>query len=203
MRYSTDRQELKVQEDEIQKFIEYTFKNQEIEIIKYIDEGYSGKDMNRNNFKRMMEDIKSKKINTIIALKLDRISRSISDLLFTFKIFEENKVDVMIIKDKIDTTTAQGRLLFHILGAFAEFERESIRERLQAGRKYAETHGSKSGKPLHRPRKEINIRKCIEYHKAGLSLNKLGKMFEVSPITIRNRLIEEGVYEKLMEVNKK
>ena len=133
------------------------------------------------------------KIKIVISLKLDRLSRSIQDLLMLFNFFDEQKVAVHLVKDKIDTSTAQGRLLFHIMGAFAEFEREIIKERLQAGKKYAKEHGSKSGKPLHRPRKEINLKECIDLHKKGLSLNKLGKHYGVHPLTIRSRLREAGI----------
>ena len=119
--------------------------------------------------------------------------RCLSNVRGVFRFFEEQKVKIHLVKDKIDTSTAQGRLMFQIMGAFAEFERETIRERLQAGKKYAEDHGTKSGKPQNRPRKEINMNECIKLYKAGLSLNKLGKHFNVHALTIKSRLVEKGL----------
>jgi site-specific DNA recombinase len=196
MRYSTDNQELKVQEEEINKYIEYTFKDKEYQIKIYKDEGYSGKTMKRDDMIRLKNDIVANKINVVVALKLDRMSRSIQDLLSLFTFFNEQKIEVHLVKDKLDTSTAQGRLLFHIMGAFAEFERESISERLQSGKKYAADHGTKSGKPMNRPRKEINIKECIDLYKKGMSMSKLGKLYNVHSLTIKSRLIERGIIEK-------
>jgi len=192
MRYSTDAQELKVQEEDINKYVEYTFDN-DVELKKYIDEGYSGKDLNRNAMERLKTDILSNSVKIVVALKLDRLSRSIQDLLQLFTFFENQNVQVHLVKEKIDTRTPQGRLLFHIMGAFAEFERETIRERLQAGREYAKKHGTKSGKPIHRPRKILNLNECIELYRKGVSLTKLGQRYKVHPATIRSRLKEASV----------
>lgn len=194
MRFSTDNQEIKVQKEEIDRYTSYNFRDKkDINIIEYIDNGVSGKDMNRTQMIKLKEDIIAKKIDCVIALKLDRLGRSLQDLIELFNFFDENKIIVHLVKEKIDTSTSQGKLLFQIMGAFAEFERNSITERLTAGRKYAEEHGTKSGKPMHRPRKEINIPECTDLYKKGMSLNKLGKYYNIHPLTVKARLKENNV----------
>lgn len=193
MRCSTDRQELKVQNEEIIRYIEYTFNSKQFEITEYKDEGYSGKDLSRDNMNRLTQDIKDKKIDVVVAQKLDRLSRKLQDLLLLFDFFKDNKISVHIVNNKIDTSTAQGRMFLQMLGMFAEFERETINERLSAGRKYAKEHGTKSGKPLNRPKIQINIQECIGLYKKGISMNKLAKIYKVSAMTIKSRLSEQGV----------
>jgi len=192
MRYSTDSQELKVQDDEIDKYIQYTFR-EEHKIFEYKDEGYSGKNMDRRGMEALKNDILSNKINVIVALKLDRLGRSLQDLLLTFDFFKEQGVKVHLVKEKVDTSTSTGKLMFQILGSFAEFERETIVERLKAGKEYAKQYGTRSGKPMNRPRKEINITECINLYKKGVSLNKIAKIFKVHPATIKSRLVERNV----------
>lgn len=192
MRCSTDKQDLKIQQEEIKGYIDYTFKNKKINITSYKDEGYSGKNLNRDDMNRLIQDIKDKKINTVIAQKLDRLSRKLQDLLLIFDLFKDNNITVHIVHNKIDTSTAQGRMFFHMLGMFAEFERETITERLTYGRKYAKEHGTKSGLPLNRPKIQINIQECINLYKKGLSMNKIAKIYNVSAMTIKSRLKEYG-----------
>jgi len=193
LRHSTDKQEIKVQKEEAEKYIEYTFSGKEHKTFFYTDEGFSGKDMKRDDMIRLKDDIINGKINTVVAVKLDRLSRSLSDLMQLFDFFKKQEINVHIIKDKIDTSSAQGRLIFQILGAFAEFERETTTERLQSGKRYAKEHGTKSGKPMNRPRKEVNLKECIELYKKGLSMNKIAKLNNVSASVIKLRLKEKGI----------
>lgn len=193
IRCSTDTQELKVQREEIDRYIAYVFKDKQYEVFEYADEGYSGKDMNRQELTRLKNDIVDGKITIVIAQKLDRLSRSIQDLLSLFEFFNNQSVAVHLVKEKLDTSTAQGRLLFHIMGSFVEFERETITERLKAGRKYAKEHGTKTGKPMNRPKKEINIKECIDLYRKGMSLSKLGKLYKVHALTIKARLKERNI----------
>jgi len=187
MRYSTDKQELKVQKEEIDKYVN---KLDNVETQKdYVDAGMSGKDLKRAKFEEMKNDILAQKINTVVVLKLDRLSRSVQDLILTFEFFNSQEVQVIVIKDNIDTSSAHGKLMFHILGAFAEFERNIIRERLSDGRKYAREHGTKSGKPMNRPKIEFNIREAKRLREMGLSYRKIAKQMNIkSGITIKSRI---------------
>lgn len=95
----------------------------------YREEGYSGKDMNRPEFQRMMADIHKGKINTVIVKKIDRLSRSILDFENIYKTFDRGNVDLISIQENFDTSTAIGRAVIRIVLVFAQMEREQTSER--------------------------------------------------------------------------
>ena len=95
------------------------------------DEGYSGGNLQRPDFKRMMEEVRKHKFKAIIVYRLDRISRNISD--FTGLIDELTKLDVSFvsIKEQFDTSTPMGRAMMFIISVFSQLERETIAERIR------------------------------------------------------------------------
>jgi len=88
-----------------------------------------------------------RKGDTLVVWRLDRMGRSMSHLIDTIKHLEKLGVGFRSITENIDTTSAGGRLFFHLFGALAEFERDLIRERVQAGLKSARARGRKGGRP--------------------------------------------------------
>lgn len=99
----------------------------------YRDEGKSAKDMNRPEMQQMLQDAKDKKFSAIFIYKLDRFSRSLKDLILTIDQLKEWNIDFVSLQDKIETTSASGKLMFHIISAFAEFERNIIGDRTKFG----------------------------------------------------------------------
>ena len=96
----------------------------------YKDEGKSGKDIKgRPELQQLLEDAKNKKFQALFIYKLDRLSRSLKDLIETIEKFKEWNVDFVSLQDKIETTSASGKLMFHIISSFAEFERNVTSER--------------------------------------------------------------------------
>src|SRR3989344_4166523 len=96
----------------------------------YRDEGKSAKDIkHRPQMVQMLSDAETKKFQAIFIYKLDRFSRSIMDLISTIEKLKEWGVDFVSMQDKIETTSATGKLMFHIISAFAEFERNVTGER--------------------------------------------------------------------------
>lgn len=96
----------------------------------YRDEGKSGKDIKgRPEMKQMLEDAQSHKFQAIFIYKLDRFSRSLRDLIETIEKLKDLGIDFISLQDKIETTSASGKLMFHIISAFAEFERNVTSER--------------------------------------------------------------------------
>ncbi len=85
--------------------------------------------------------------DTLVVWKLDRMGRSMSHLIEMIQQLEDKGVGFQSLTEKIDTTTAGGRLIFHLFGALAEFERDLIRERVQAGLNSARARGRKGGRP--------------------------------------------------------
>ena len=96
----------------------------------YADEGKSGKDTNRPAFQEMMKDMREKKFDKILVMKLDRISRSVIDLEVMIKEMQEYNVNFESASEKIDTASSFGMMFVRLLAIFAQFERERISERI-------------------------------------------------------------------------
>ena len=79
--------------------------------------------------------------------RLDRLGRSLRDLIETVNALHARGIGLKSLQEQIDTTTSGGKLIFHMFGALAEFEREVIRERTQAGLRAARIRGRKGGRP--------------------------------------------------------
>ncbi len=148
IRVSTDKQasegtSLEVQEEKLLKFCSF----QGWQVFKlYADRGISGKDTERPQFQALMQDARQKQFDVVVVTKLDRFGRSLRDLINS--IHELNSIGIQFtsVNDNINTTTPNGKLLFHVLGAFAEFEREIIKERMMAGIAKAKQEGRQIGR---------------------------------------------------------
>ena len=113
------------------------------EIFKiYRDEGKSAKDLkHRPEMIQMLKDAEEKKFAAIFVYKLDRFSRSIKDLILTIDQLKTWDIDFISLQDKIETASASGKLMFHIISAFAEFERNIIGDRTTFGMNRKATEG--------------------------------------------------------------
>jgi site-specific DNA recombinase len=104
------------------------------EILKiYRDEGKSAKNLNRPEMQNLLKDAEGRKFQAIFIYKLDRFSRSLKDLILTIDKLKEWNIDFISLQDKIETASASGKLMFQIIGAFAEFERNIIGDRTTFG----------------------------------------------------------------------
>jgi site-specific DNA recombinase len=99
----------------------------------YKDEGKSAKDLNRPEMINLLRDAEEKRFQAIFIYKLDRFSRSLKDLILTIDRLKEWGIDFVSLQDKIETASASGKLMFQIIGAFAEFERNIIGDRTKFG----------------------------------------------------------------------
>ncbi|AYE35669.1 recombinase family protein [Clostridium septicum] len=120
-------------ENQIEMCKEYTLKNlgNDVEFIIYEDEGFSGGTINRPEFKRLIKDIKDKKIDVLVCYRLDRISRNVSDFSSTLEILQSNNCSFISIREQFDTTSPMGRAMIYIASVFAQLERETIAERIK------------------------------------------------------------------------
>ena len=113
----------------------------------FIDQGQSGGKQTqlRPAWKEMSKTLR--RGDTLVVWRLDRAGRSLKDLLETVEALEEQGVDFVSLTENIDTSSAGGKLIFHIFGSLAEFERELIRERVNAGLEAARKRGRTGGRP--------------------------------------------------------
>ena len=107
------------------------FVSKDVEFLIYEDEGFSGGNINRPAFKRLMNDIKYGAIDLLICYRLDRISRNVADFSSVLDILQEYKVDFISIKEQFDTSSPMGRAMIYIASVFAQLERETIAERIK------------------------------------------------------------------------
>jgi site-specific DNA recombinase len=111
----------------------------------YREEGVSAKDTDRPALQRLLADIRAGKVRSVAVTKLDRISRSLHDLLDLMKLFEAHDVKFVSLRDNIDTSGPVGRFMLHILGAIAELERGIIGERVAEDMKLRARRGRWNG----------------------------------------------------------
>jgi DNA invertase Pin-like site-specific DNA recombinase len=127
----------------------------------YVDNGISGTKERRPQLDRLLEAARKRQIDMIIVWKLDRFGRSLKQLVNALEELSSLGIGFISYQDNLDLTTAQGRLMFHIIGAMAEFERELIRERVKAGLENARRKGKRLGR---KPIAPIDIDKAIRLH---------------------------------------
>lgn len=121
-------------ENQIQLCTDYINSNYSIskdDIYIYQDEGYSGGNINRPMFKKLLEDANSKKFDCLICYRLDRISRNVSDFSTLIERLNKLEISFISIKEQFDTSTPMGRAMLYISSVFAQLERETIAERVR------------------------------------------------------------------------
>lgn len=159
IRVSTkDKQEINIQKDSINKYVsDYNLNIFDV----YIDIGESGSKSSRPQWDRLISDMNNNKFDTLIIYKLDRIGRSIINLMSLFEIFEKKNIKIIVTTQNIDTTTPEGKLFRNILAIFAEYERQITISRVNDGLLSAKNRGVKLGRPL--GKKDSIIRRKIGY----------------------------------------
>lgn len=128
--------------------------------------------------------------DVVVVYKVDRLARSLSDLLSILRRIEEAGAEFQSLTEPIDTTTAAGRLMLQLLGAFAEFERSLIRERSAAGLVAARERGVRLGRPRSlSSRKEAAIVRLVH---SGVSQSEVARRYSVHQRTVARVLERAG-----------
>jgi DNA invertase Pin-like site-specific DNA recombinase len=141
----------------------------------------------------MMEAARLGKIDVVAVWKLDRLGRSLANLLSTLDELGHHGVGFVSLRDAgIDTTSPAGRLLLQLMGAFAEFERGLIRERVKAGVDRARAKGVKFG----RSRVEVDLRPAVAMLEAGHGIKQTASALRLSTSTLRRRLQAAGEWPR-------
>ena len=118
----------------------------ELKVDKIFTEKLSGKNTNRPELHRMLDYVREG--DTLYIESISRLARSTKDLLSLVQVLQEKGVDLVSLKENIDTTTPQGRFILTIFGALSELERENILQRQREGIEIAKQNGKVLGRPI-------------------------------------------------------
>jgi DNA invertase Pin-like site-specific DNA recombinase len=173
VRVSTVEQETALQESELREYCE----RRGWEPVLYRDRGQSGAKQDRPALNQLLSDLRKRKIDVILVWSLDRLARSLKHLLSIAEECRALGVDLVSLRQNIDTTLPAGRLTFSILGAVAEFERELLRERVKAGMAQARRAGKRIGRPALRHFSSAELERIRSLRTQGVSVRKLAKDF--------------------------
>jgi DNA invertase Pin-like site-specific DNA recombinase len=135
----------------------------------YLDIGISGAKDKRPQLDRLMADAHRRKFDVVLVWKLDRFGRSLRHLVNALAELEAVGVAFVSMTDNLDLTTPAGRLMFQVIAAMGEFERELIRERVKAGLRNARAKGKRLG----RPKRIVDTRKIAALRAQGLGWKKI------------------------------
>jgi DNA invertase Pin-like site-specific DNA recombinase len=173
VRVSTSEQDTNMQETELRQYVE----SRGWEYVVYRDKAQSGAKNDRPALNAMLSDLRRRKFDVVVVWALDRLARSLKQLLTIGEECRSLGVDLVSLRQNIDTTLPAGRLTFQILGAVAEFERELLRERVKAGMAQARRTGKHVGRPALRKFQVTDIERMRELRSKGVSVRKLATDF--------------------------
>lgn len=163
----------------------------------YVEQASGSRSSNRPELERTIEMLREG--DTLVVWRLDRLGRSLKHLIELVAELEESGIGFRSLTESMDTTSNNGRLIFHIFGALAEFERNLIRERTQAGLAAARARGRKGGRPPALDDK--NRERAVElYNKKELSVGEICQTMKISRQTLYNYVREAKDTEQPKEV---
>lgn len=182
-RVSTKDQNLSLQLDALEK----------IGCTEIYQEKTTGSTKERPQLQKMIEQLREGDI--IVVWKLDRLARSLKDLVGLVNEIQGKGSGLQSLNDHIDTTTPHGKFTFHLFAALAEFERDIIRERTNAGLAAARARGRKGGRPKGLTQKAQHTAIIAErlYQEGELSVKEICEQLSISKMTLYNYLRHQGV----------
>lgn len=172
-RVSTREQNVDMQIIDLRQYA----KARKLKIVhEYVDYA-SGAKSDRENYRKLFDDVRKRKTDIVLVWKFDRFARSTRELINALEEFNNLGVDFISYKENIDTSTPAGKILFTMISAFAEFERAIIRERVIAGMEKAKARGARIGRPKIPP---FTIEKVLEMKEHGNSYKEIIKKLKIS-----------------------
>jgi DNA invertase Pin-like site-specific DNA recombinase len=151
-------------------------------VNEYVDYASGGRS-DRTNYQKLLDDVKKRRTDAVLVWKFDRFARSTKELINALEEFNALGVDFISYKENVDTTTPAGKILFTMISAFAEFEREIIRERVRAGMDKAKAKGKKLGRPR------------IPLYKVNMALDMRGKGIDYKTVIRKLGISKSGFYQ--------
>lgn len=154
-------------------------------VDRFIEQGVSGTKgrAERPELSRMMRAVIRGEVDLVAAWSVDRLGRSLQELVSILNELRERKVDLYLHQQGLDTSTAAGRAMYQMLGVFAEFERAIIVERIHAGLARARAQGKRLSRPL---TPEAAVGRIRELRARGMSLRRIAEEVGVSKSTAAN-----------------
>jgi DNA invertase Pin-like site-specific DNA recombinase len=180
-RVSTDGQSV---ENQLRELEAVAIKESWEVIERFVDKGFSGAKGRdgRPAFDRLCKGIVRREFDLVAAWSVDRLGRSLQDLVTFLNELHSKHANLYLHKQGIDTTTPAGKLLFQMLGVFAEFERSMIVERVKAGLRRAKA----AGKVLGRPRVAAAVEaKVLELRARGHGMRKIARTLHIGNCTVQ------------------
>jgi len=145
----------------------------------------SGAKEKRPGLNALMADSRRGLFDVVVVWRFDRFARSVKQLVLALEEFRALGIDFVSHQEALDTSTPMGRAMFTIVAAIAELERNIIRERVVAGLEYAHTNGTRSGKPVGRPRVIFRHDQVFELRNQGVPWRQIAKICGVGVTTVR------------------
>lgn len=180
VRVSTLDQNCDLQLADLRRYVSQRFGS----ASEYIDQGVSGTQRRRPALDKLMRDARQRRVDVVVVWKFDRFARSLTHLLDALEEFRALGIDFVSLTEGIDTTTPTGQLLFSILGAVAQFERDLIAERVRAGI----AHARRMGKRIGRPRVMVDAGPIIRLQSEGMSLRQIARKLGIPVSRVRRAL---------------
>jgi DNA invertase Pin-like site-specific DNA recombinase len=146
----------------------------------YVDKGVSGKKDSRPQLNRMMEDAHQRRFDVVVVARFDRLARSVSHLLRALETFNALGIRFVSLAEQVDTSTPTGKMIFTVLGAVSELERNLIVERVHSGLRHARAKGKRLG----RPRKNVDVDRINSLRASGHSWRLIAGMTGLSVGTV-------------------
>jgi DNA invertase Pin-like site-specific DNA recombinase len=146
----------------------------------YVDKGVSGKKDSRPQLNRMMEDAHQRRFDVVVVARFDRFARSVSHLLRALETFNALGIQFVSLAEQIDSNTPSGKMIFTVLGAVSELERNLIVERVHSGLRHARAKGKRLG----RPRKVVDAARIVSLRKNGNSWRTIAREMRLSVGTV-------------------
>ena len=150
----------------------------------YIDHGVSGTRRSRPALDRMLADARRGAFDVLVVWRSDRLFRSLKHMLVTLDELAALGIDFVSATETFDTTTASGRLMFSIVSAFSQFERDVLAERTRAGMAAARRRGAKIG----RPRVYVDVPKALLLRSKRVPMKEIARRLGVGLTTLRTAL---------------
>jgi len=176
-RVSTDEQKTDLQLMDLKEYVQ----RRGYETFQFYEDIISGAAKERKSLDQLMDDAKKRKFDIVLVWKFDRFARSLKMLVDGLALFQELGIDFISYKENIDTTTSMGKLIFNINSAYAEFERDIIRDRVKAGIKAKREKTGIWGRGKVADTIQTQIHELINQ---GISIRNVAKQLNVAKGTV-------------------